>query len=71
MNPLDNLPRVRAALYTVQFVVTGALSISGVVFLSMGTGLDALPQWYVIALAVSPPLWAYLGITAKANVPAA
>lgn len=69
MNPLDRYPSVRAALYLFQWVVNGVLTIAGVVFVSLGTPLDSLPQWYVLALAVAPALWTYLGITAQANTP--
>lgn len=68
MNPLDNLPQVRKVLYAVQWVVNGVLTLAGIVFATQGTDLDALPQWYVLALAIAPALWTYLGITAQTNV---
>lgn len=71
MNPLDQYPAVRSALYLVQWVVNGVLSIAGVVFAAQGTNLDKLPEWYVLTLAVTPALWTYLGLTAQKNVPAA
>lgn len=71
MNPLDNYPSIRAGLYLFQWVVNGFLTIAGVVFVSLGTALDALPTWYVLALAVAPALWTYLGITAQGNTPQA
>lgn len=68
MNPLDQYPAIRKALYVVQWVVNGVLAVAGAVFLARGTALDALPEWYVLALAVGPVLWSYLGLTAQTNV---
>lgn len=68
MNPLNDLPAVRKALYLVQWVINGVLVIAGVVFLTQGTATEELPEWYVLALAISPVLWTYLGITAQQNV---
>jgi len=68
MNPLNDLPAVRKVLYIVQWVLNGVLVIAGVVFLTQGTDVEDLPQWYVLSLAVLPALWTYLGITAQANV---
>ena len=69
MNPLDRYPSIRAALYMIQWVVNGVLVIAGVVFTALGTSLDALPSWYVLALAIAPVLWTYLGLTAQGNTP--
>lgn len=69
MNPLNDYPAVRKIAYHFQWLVNGFLTIAGVVFAATSTGLDALPEWYVITLAVAPALWAYLGLTAQANVP--
>lgn len=68
MNPLDNMPGARKVLYVVQWVVNGVLTIAGVVFLTQQTPTEDLPQWYVLALAIAPVLWTYLGITASSNV---
>ena len=68
MNPLEQYPGVRKALYTLQWIANGVLSIAGVVFTAQGTNLDALPKWYILALAIAPVLWTYLGLTASANV---
>ena len=70
MNPLDQYPQIRQALYLVQWVVNGVLTVAGVVFVTLGTDLDSLPSWYVLTLAVAPVLWTYLGITAQSNTPA-
>lgn len=69
MNPLDKYPSVRAALYMIQWVVNGILTIAGVVFVTRGVAVENLPEWYVLALAISPVLWTYLGVTAQANTP--
>lgn len=69
MNPLDRYPSVRAALYMVQWVVNGVLTIAGVVFVTRGVSVENLPEWYVLALAVAPVLWTYLGVTAQSNTP--
>lgn len=71
MNPLDRYPSVRSALYMVQWVANGILTIAGVVFVTLGRDLDKLPEWYVLALAIAPVLWTYLGMTAQANTPSA
>lgn len=69
MNPLDKYPAIRSALYMVQWAVNGVLTIAGVVFVSRGVSIDRLPEWYVLALAIAPVLWTYLGLTAQRNVP--
>lgn len=71
MNPLSNYPGVRSALYLVQWVANGVLTIAGVVFATMGTAIDSLPMWYVLSLAIAPVLWTYLGVTAQQNTPSA
>lgn len=70
MNPLEQYPSVRRALYTVQWIANGIAAILGAYFAATGTAVDALPQWYVVALAVLPVLWTYLGLTAAVNTPA-
>ena len=69
MNPLNQYPAVRAAFYMLQWVANGVLVIAGVVFATLGTSLDDLPRWYVLALAIAPVLWTYLGLTAQTNTP--
>lgn len=69
MNPLEDLPQVRKILYVIQWVVNGVLTLAGVYFVAQGTAMDDLPQWYVLALAMGPALWAYFGLTAQNNVP--
>lgn len=69
MNPLDRYPSVRAGLYMVQWFVNGVLTIAGVVFVTRGVPVENLPEWYVLALAVAPVLWTYLGVTAQSNTP--
>lgn len=67
MNPLNDMPNVRKALYVVQWVLNGILVIAGVVFATTSTAVSDLPQWYVLALAIGPVLWTYLGLTAQQN----
>lgn len=69
MNPLDQYPAARSFLYMLQWVANGVLVIAGVVFTSLGTAIDELPKWYVLALAIAPVLWTYLGLTAQSNTP--
>lgn len=69
MNPLDNLPQVRKVLYVIQWVLNGAATVLGAYFAAADRPIDRLPEWYVVALAVLPVLWTYLGITASKNVP--
>lgn len=71
MNPLNDLPEVRKALYIIQWVVNGILVVTGAVAVAQGWDAEELPGWYVLALAIGPVLWTYLGITAQTNVPAA
>jgi hypothetical protein len=66
MNPLADHPRVRKALYLVQFVVAGVLLLIGVGF---GAAQHALPSWYAVSSAVASALWTYLGIQAAGNTP--
>lgn len=68
VNPVDEYPVVRKALYLVQWLANGVLVVAGAVFVVLGTSTDDLPRWYVLALAVGPVLWAYLGLTAQTNV---
>lgn len=69
MNPLDRFPRVREALYLIQWVVTGAQTVLSAYFtFALGQSVDSWPEWFLASLAVAPVLWTYLGITAKGNV---
>ena len=69
MNPLNKYPKIREALYLVQWVVTGIQTVaSAVLALVLGEPTE-WPQWYVVALAVTPVVWTYLGLTAKATGP--
>lgn len=68
MNPLDDYPQVRKALYFFQWLVNGVLAVAGAVFAVGDTSIDGLPEWYVLTLAIAPVLWTYLGITAQTNV---
>lgn len=69
MNPLNDYPAIRRVLYIVQWVYNGVLTVAGATFVALGrTDVTTLPTWYVLALAVGPVLWTYLGLTAQANV---
>lgn len=65
MNPLSAYPKIRKALYTAQYVVSGVMLLIGVGFAAAQT---ALPSWYAVISAVLSALWAYVGITASSNV---
>jgi len=67
VNPLNDYPKIRKALYVVQWVVNGVLTLAGAYFAATGTALGDLPRWYTVALALGPVLWTYLGVTAQAN----
>ena len=64
MNPLNDYPSIRKILYTIQFVISGALLLTAVGF---GAAQAELPGWYAITAAVTSALWTYLGITAASN----
>lgn len=66
MNPLNDHPEVRKALYTVQWVVSGVMLCLGVAFAAMES--VNTPDWYVVASSVLSALWAYTGLTAAQNV---
>ena len=67
-NPIDELPGVRKALYVLQWVVNGVLTVTAAVFLVNGTDIEDWPKWYALAVAVGPVVWTYLGVTASSNV---
>lgn len=66
-NPLNDYPGARKALYRIQWAVNGALAVLAAYFAASGTAVDALPKWYVLALAILPVAWTYLGVQADAN----
>lgn len=68
MNPLDDYPVVRKALYFVQWLVTGVQTVLSAFFAFHFGAVDGWPQWFLASLAVTPVLWAYLGVTAQRNV---
>jgi hypothetical protein len=66
VNPLNDYPAARKALYTVQYVVSGVMLLLGVAY---GALEDVgVPEWYVVTSAVLSALWAYTGVTAAQNV---
>lgn len=64
MNPLDNYPGVRKALYLIQWLVNGVTGVMGIIFTAQGES----PAWYVLTVACLAFLWTYAGITAQSNV---
>lgn len=66
MNPLNDYPGIRKALYTFQWVVSGAMLLLGVAFATLED--VGVPEWYVVTSAVLSALWAYTGATAAQNV---
>lgn len=63
MNPLDNYPGARKALYLLQWVVNLALGITALVL----TTQSQSPEWFVLTGAVFNFVWTYTGITAQTN----
>jgi hypothetical protein len=49
-------------------VVNGILAIAAIIFTVQGKSPDEYPDWYLVAAAIAPFLWTYLGITAQTNV---
>ena len=68
MNPLNRYPKVREALYLVQWIVTGIQTVLSAAFAFIYGDMTGWPDWFLLSLAVAPVLWTYLGTTAKANV---
>lgn len=64
MNPLEQYPQARKALYMVQWVVNLALGIVAIVLTTQGQS----PEWFVITGAVFNFVWTYTGLTAASNV---
>lgn len=65
MNPLNDYPEARRALYIVQFVIGLALGATQVGFASASADQ---PTWLTVALGVFAFVGAALGFTASANV---
>ena len=70
MNPLESYPKVRRALYMIQWIVTGVMGVLGIILSVNGDGVTDLPQWYLITGLVLNFVWTYTGITAGVNVAA-
>jgi 4-hydroxybenzoate polyprenyltransferase len=64
VNPLDQYPKLRKALYLAQWVLNGVTGVLGIVFTAQGD----TPEWYVLTVAVLAFVWTYAGITAQTNV---
>jgi hypothetical protein len=69
MNPLDQYPGVRKALYLVQWITSGVMGVLGIVLAANNGGVDNLPGWYSTAGLVLAFVWTYTGITAQTNTP--
>lgn len=67
-NPLDTRPEIREYLYFAQWFLTGIQTVLSALFAFTHGAPEDWPQWFLGTLAVLPVLWAYLGVTAKANV---
>lgn len=65
MNPLNEYPSVRKALYLLQWLTTGATGVLGIVFTAQGD----VPSWYTVTVAALAFVWTYTGITAAGNTP--
>ena len=63
MNPINEYPALRRALYLVQWIVNLALGATAVVLTALGES----PLWYVITTGVFNFVWTYTGLTAQAN----
>jgi hypothetical protein len=63
MNPLDQYPSVRKALYLIQWLANGVVGVLGIVFTTQGQS----PAWYVLTVACLAFVWTYTGITAQSN----
>jgi hypothetical protein len=70
MNPLDQYPSIRRALYTLQWIASGAMGVLGIILAANGNGVDDLPGWYNTTALVLAFVWTYTGITAQTNTPA-
>lgn len=65
MNPLEQYPQIRKALYLIQWIVNLVMGALGIVFLNDST--PGVPQWFTVAGLVLAFVWAYSGLTAQNN----
>jgi hypothetical protein len=68
MNPLNEYPKVRKALYVVQWIISLVMGALGIVLAAQNGGPENLPGWYNTATLVLAFVWTYTGITAQGNV---
>lgn len=69
MNPLNKYPKIREIFLGAQWVVNGVHVVGGALFAFMfGPNPTEWPIWFLGSLAITPVLWAYLGLTAQGNV---
>lgn len=69
MNPLDQYPGVRKALYLIQWITSGIMGVLGIVFLNDSE--PGVPSQYTLAGLILAFVWTYTGITAQTNTPPA
>jgi hypothetical protein len=67
MNPLNDYPKIRKALYKVQWLLAGVTLVLGAYFVLAGYAVEDLPRWYVIGNGLLPVIWGYLGVQADTN----
>jgi hypothetical protein len=65
-NPLNEYPRIRKAVYAVQWAISGVLGATGVALIAIDP--QDIPLWYTIATGVVAFAWTYTGVTASRNV---
>lgn len=65
---LSDYPRVRKALYALQWVAGLVMGILGII-LTAQFGIEHLPDWYTITGLVLTFVWTYTGTVAQTNTP--
>lgn len=66
MTPLDQYPRIRSALYLIQWIASGVLLIMTAVVAVLTEG--NIPVWLVAMTAGLNVFTTYTGLTARGNV---
>lgn len=65
-NPLNEHPKIRKAVYTIQWIGSGVLGALGVALFAIDP--NDIPLWYTVAVGVVSFAWTYTGFTANRNV---
>lgn len=68
MNPLDQYPGVRKALYLIQWIANGIMGVLGIVFLNDSE--PGVPSQFTLAGLILAFVWTFTGITAQTNTTA-